>query len=61
MTQIALKIKNRLKKDKINCGVTHLGTIKPLDKVNLKKIISNTKKFSLLRNIFSQVDLVLQF
>ncbi len=54
MTQIALKIKDRLKKDKINCGVTHLGTIKPLDKVKLKKIISNTKKvFTLEEHILS--------
>ena len=42
---IALKACEYLKKfEKIDCGIAHFSTIKPLDKILLKKIIKNSKK-----------------
>ncbi len=44
-SHIALKACEYLKKfEKIDCGIAHFSTIKPLDKILLKKIIKNSKK-----------------
>ena len=45
MTQLAVAASQKLNKDKnINCGVIHLGTVKPLDKEILLKWIPRVKK-----------------
>ena len=45
MTQLAIEASKKLNKDKnINCGVIHLGTVKPLDKDILLKWIPKVKK-----------------
>ena len=45
MTQLAIEASKKIKKNKnINCGVIHLGTVKPLDKEILLKWIPQVKK-----------------
>lgn len=42
-SHIALEACKLLKKKNISCGVAHFSTIKPLDKIFLKKLISSSK------------------
>ena len=57
-SRVALYASKKLEADyKINCGVLHLPTVKPLDKEILMKYILKSKKLSQSKKMFYMVAL----